>query len=476
MALQEVNVSALAPERLHSLIGPDRARRFDETAAAARAALAGRTVLNVNSTATGGGVAELLQTLLAYGRGAGVNARWVVIDGDPRFFEITKRVHNHLYGTTGDGGPLGPAEHADYDETIRNNTSDVVDLVRPGDIVILHDPQTVGLVGPVMRAGADVVWRCHVGVDTQNAQSDYAWEFLRPYVEDVDGYVFSREQFAPSWVPRARLGVIAPSIDPFSAKNEAMDPAEVIHVLRYVGLLAGEAGVPDGGFTRRDGSHGHVTRGVDSLGTGPAAPSDVPIVLQTSRWDTLKDMSGVLTGFAHHIAGHSDAHLILAGPQTSGVADDPEANQVLRDCVSQWHELPRELQERTHLVCVPMDDPDENAAIINALQRHASIVVQKSLAEGFGLTVVEAMWKSRPLVASAVGGIVDQVVPGETGLLLDDPRDLEQFGQDVCALLADPAERARLGANGRQRTVEQFLGDRHLEQWAEVFARLDGAT
>ena len=167
MALQEVDVSALAPERLHSLIGPDRARRFDETAAAARAALAGRTVLNVNSTATGGGVAELLQTLLAYGRGAGVNARWVVIEGDPRFFEITKRVHNHLYGTTGDGGPLGPAEHADYDETIRNNTSDVVDLVRPGDIVILHDPQTAGLVGAVMRAGAHVVWRCHVGVDTR---------------------------------------------------------------------------------------------------------------------------------------------------------------------------------------------------------------------------------------------------------------------------------------------------------------------
>ena len=177
----------------------------------------------------------------------------------------------------------------------------------------------------------------------------------------------------------------------------------------------------------------------------------MPIVLQTSRWDALKDMSGVLTAFAQHIADRSDAHLILAGPQTSGVADDPEANQVLRECVSLWHALPIELQRRTHLACVPMDDADENAAIINALQRHASVVVQKSLAEGFGLTVVEAMWKSRPVVGSAVGGILDQVVPGETGLLLDDPRNLEQFGEDVCALLADPAERERLGANGRQR-------------------------
>ena len=218
----------------------------------------------MNSTATGGGVAELLQTLLAYARGAGVDARWVVIDGDPRFFEITKRVHNHLYGTTGDGGPLGPAEHADYDETIRNNTSDVLDLVRPGDIVILHDPQTAGLVGAVTRAGAHVVWRCHVGIDTPNAQSDYGWEFLRPYVEDVDGYVFSREQFAPSWVPRARLGVIAPSIDPFSAKNEAMDPAEVIRLLSTSGCSPATPACPTAGSRaatdRMDTSRGASTR------------------------------------------------------------------------------------------------------------------------------------------------------------------------------------------------------------------------
>jgi trehalose synthase len=215
-----------------------------------------------------------------------------------------------------------------------------------------------------------------------------------------------------------------------------------------------------------------VTRRVDLLGTGPPPPVDVPVVLQASRWDALKDMPGVLTGFADDVVGRSDAHLILAGPQASGVADDPEANQVLEECVALWQKLPPSAQRRIHLVCVPMDDPDEAAAIVNALQRHAAVVVQKSLAEGFGLTVAEAMWKSRPVIGTAVGGIVDQIIPGETGFLLDDARNLERYADSVCWLLEKPTERERMGSNGRERAAEQFLGDRHLEQWAQLFARL----
>ena len=153
MALQEVEVRAIAPGRLGSLLGPERAQRFETTAATARALLEGRAVVNVNSTATGGGVAELLQTLLAYARGAGVDVRWVVIEGDQRFFEITKRIHNHLYGTPGDGGPLGEAERRDYEKTLRRNLAGLLDLVRAGDVVVLHDPQTAGLAAAVRRAG-----------------------------------------------------------------------------------------------------------------------------------------------------------------------------------------------------------------------------------------------------------------------------------------------------------------------------------
>jgi trehalose synthase len=189
-----------------------------------------------------------------------------------------------------------------------------------------------------------------------------------------------------------------------------------------------------------------------------------------SRWDALKDMPGVMRGFAERLAAMGEAHLILAGPEAIGVADDPEAEGVLEECRTLWRTLPATARDRIHLVCVPMADPDEAAAIVNALQRYATVVVQKSLAEGFGLTVAEAMWKGRPVVGSAVGGIIDQIVSGETGWLLEDPRDLDEYANAVERLLADPAGADRMGANARARASSEFLADRHLSQWADLFA------
>ena len=472
MRLQEVQVRALPPGRLESIIGAERTERFEETATAARDLLAQRVVLNVNSTAAGGGVAELLQTLLAYARGVGIDARWVVIRGNPGFFAITKRIHNHLYGSIGDGGPLDSGERHKYETTLHANAVELAALIRAGDVVLLHDPQSAGLARALQAAGALVVWRCHVGLDHRNEHSDRAWEFLRPYLEHVDAFVFTREQFAPPWIPRDRLFVIAPSIDPFSAKNEPMGSAAVLDILRYVGLLDGGGSQPAVMFTRRDGSPGRINRHVDMLQTGPCPPADVPLVVQASRWDAMKDMRGVMLGFAEHLDALGSAHLVLAGPSVHGIADDPEAARVLDDCVAVWRTLPHAVRSRVHLACVPMADADEAAAIVNALQRHATVVAQKSLAEGFGLTVAEAMWKGRPVVGSAVGGIVDQIVSGETGWLVEDPNDLAGFAAALSSLLGDPDEAARMGDRGRRRAAELFLGDRHLEQWAHLFTHL----
>ena len=182
-------------------------------------------------------------------------------------------------------------------------------------------------------------------------------------------------------------------------------------------------------------------------------------------------MRGVMTGFAECVAETSDAHLMLAGPETGGVDDDPEAAAVLAECRAAWTRLPVSIRRRVHLATVPMDDSGEAATIVNALQRHARIVVQKSLAEGFGLTVTEAMWKARPVVASRVGGIVDQVVSGETGWLVD-PHDLALFGNRLCALLDDPESAIAMGAAGHKRACGEYLADRHLEQWAKLFEAL----
>ena len=473
--LEEVHVPALTPHRLGPLIGPERAERFETIAQGAREALAGRSVLNVNSTASGGGVAEMLRTLLSYSRGAGVDAQWIVIDGDPEFFTITKRVHNKLHGVPGDGGPLGGNERHHYEQVLRANAEELLAVVRPRDIVLLHDPQTAGLAQALARAGVIVVWRCHIGADVVNTHVEQAWGFLRPYLEDVDAYVFTRAAYVPHWTDPLRVFVIPPSIDPLSPKNQPMSAANVDAILHYVGLLEGHRPAPVAAYTREDGSPGRIDHHVDVLQTGPPPPPDAPLVVQVSRWDPLKDMAGVMTGFADHVDGTGSAHLLLAGPAVTGVADDPEGAATLQNCVEVWRRLPHAERSRIHLACLPMRNADENAVIVNAIQRHAAVVTQKSIAEGFGLTVAEAMWKAKPIVASAVGGIVDQIVPGEQGLLIDDPHDLAAFGQAVRRLLDEPPYAMDLGANAQRRATEEFLGDRHLAQYAQLFAQLDQA-
>ena len=474
--LKEVSVQALDPARLEPLIGEERMERFEHAAEQTRALVGNRSVLNINSTATGGGVAEMLQTLLSYARGAGIDARWFVIEGDPDFFTITKRIHNGLYGSPGDAGLLAAPERGHYEDILRRNTDGIMALIRPGDVVLVHDPQPAGLVPALKQAGAVVVWRCHVGRDTPNEWTDRSWAFLRPYLDAADAYVFSRRAFAPRWADPGKTHVVPPSIEPFSAKNEPMSPRNVRLALGYVGLLEGDGTRPVVPFARRDGSPGRIDRHADVINSGPPPPAEAPLVLQASRWDAIKDMAGVMTGFAQHVDPSLGAHLMLAGPAVTGVADDPEAAHVLNHCVELWRQLPHAIRGRVHLACVPMADSDEAAAIVNALQRHASVVCQKSLAEGFGLTVAEAMWKSKPVVGSAVGGIVDQITNGEQGILIDDPHDLAQFGAAIEHLLQAPEEAARLGHNARRRAVTEFLGDRHLEQWAGVLEALAPST
>ena len=203
---------------------------------------------------------------------------------------------------------------------------------------------------------------------------------------------------------------------------------------------------------------------------------ETPLVVQVSRWDQLKDPVGVLHGFAYLMGdGRSvDADLVLAGPKVAAVSDDPEDARVLKQATGAWRELPPAARDRIHLVSLPMDDVNENAAIVNALQRHATVIVQKSLHEGFGLTVTEAMWKRRPVVASAVGGIQDQIEDGMNGVLLKEPRDSSAFARALAGVLDDPQRAQRLGEAAHERVREHFLGVRHLLKYARLIEQLDG--
>jgi trehalose synthase len=471
--VREVQIDAMPLERLGPLLGAERAERLQEYAGLARSLLADRVVWNVNATASGGGVAEMLTTLLAYGRGAGVDTRWLVIEGNPRFFRITKRLHNRLHGSPGDGGSLGDAERAEYESVLAGNLAGLHARVRSGDIVLLHDPQTAGMAAALREAGAHVVWRCHIGRDTHSDLTDRGWEFLRPYLEQADATIFSREVFGPRWLDRSRSLVIPPSLDPFSTKNADLSAADVDTALTAAGLLTQDGQRGSSTFTRRDGTTGTLRTHHNLVVAGDPIPRRARLVIQVSRWDRLKDMAGVLTAFVSGLARlPEDVHLALVGPDVLGVSDDPEGAEVLFECVDLWKALPSAAKERVHLISLPMDDVDENAHLVNALQRHATVAVQKSLVEGFGLTVTEPMWKGRPVVASAVGGIQDQIVDGESGLLLADPTDLDAFADLLVRVLADDALAARLGTSARERVRDRFLGDRHLIQYVELFRDL----
>lgn len=470
--MKDVEIVPLPFHRFGSLIGPDRYESLLAAADQFRAQQQDVVVWNVNATAQGGGVAEMLQTLLAYTRGLHIDTRWVVLDGEPDFFALTKRIHNAVHGSAGDGGDLGDAEHEVYRRVLAHNLEDLAHRVSPGDLVLLHDPQTAGLAEGLRARGARVVFRSHIGRDEPNEHTARAWDFLEPYISHAEGLVVSRPSYTPPFAGDMPVHIIPPSIDPFATKNVEIPEDQVHATLARAGFL--DAPDLDGSleFGRRDGGTGRLRHHDSIVVEGGKLPPDAPYVLQVSRWDHLKDMPGVMTAFTDHLSGHEDAHLVLAGPATEGVSDDPEGAAVLEECRSLWRDLPPAQQERVHLVCVPMDDVDENAFIVNAMQRGAHAVCQKSLFEGFGLTVTEAMWKARPVLASAVGGINDQIVDGVSGLLLPDPADLATMGGLMQQVLDDHALAAALGAAAHERVHHEFLGDRHLMQYAALFGSL----
>ena len=466
-----VDVPRLPVSRLEPVIGTSRYVQLARAAGQVRQVLAGRAVWNVNSTAAGGGVAEMLQVLVGYVQDLDIPTGWLTITGDAGFFAITKRLHNQIHGSPS-GAPLSAEEAGLYARMLAANSVELLSRVRPGDVVLLHDPQTAGLAAPLAQAGARVVWRCHIGVDWENDVTRAGWDFLRPHLAAAEAYVFSRREYVPSWIPAHKVWIIPPSIDPFSPKNQQLAADTVQAILVKLGVLDGAAPTVPATFVRRDGDAGVVTRPAVIIGEGRPGPAD-PVLVQVSRWDRLKDMAGVMRGFADHVAPGGDGYLMLAGPAVKDVSDDPEGAAVYGECLLQWHDLSPAARKRILLVTLPLDDIDENAAMVNAVQQHATVIAQKSLAEGFGLTVAEGMWKGRPVIGSAVGGIIDQIADG-TGILLNDPADLEAFGSAARRLLGDPDQAARMGQAAHAHVRENFLGDVHLLRYARLLGTLTG--
>lgn len=373
--------------------------------------LAGQRVLMVNSTRLGGGVAEILLRMVPMMNELGVPTRWDVMTGTPAFYTVTKKFHNALHGKP----ETITAEMLDtFLEVGRHNRER---LAFDEDIVFIHDPQPITFVeARQARPKSRWVWRCHIDV---SQPSQAVWDFLRPFILKFDASVYSSAAFAQQLPMRQAL--VAPSIDPFSDKNRELAPEEVDGVMQKLEI-----------------------------------PRDLPIVTQVSRFDYLKDPLGVIEAFLR-VRKSVKCRLVLAGGTAT---DDPEGEEVLARARERAHGHPD-----IHLLLLP---PDANIDI-NALQRASAVVVQKSLKEGFGLTVSEALWKGRPVVASAVGGIPLQVKHRYNGLLV---HSVEGAAHAIKHLLHNPAYAAKLGESGREHVRQNFLLTRHLRDYLLLFVTL----
>jgi trehalose synthase len=476
-ALKEVPLAAVPVARLHETAGPKAWERLTDAQACAGELLAGRVVWSISSTAIGGGVAEMLRTMLPYTRAGGVDARWLIVRGSADFFRVTKRIHNFLHGHLWDNGLLGEAERSAYERVIDDTGWALRDVIRPGDTVILHDPQTLGLAFELKRLGATVIWRCHIGTNKPGGLPEAAWDFLWPYAQEPDVMVFSRRASVPSRLPRQSVRLIAPSIDPCSVKNADMPMELAAGILEHTGLVERQGELSDAPpFYRDDLSPQRVRHRCDVLRSGPAPRlgSD-QLVVHVTRWDRIKDPIGVMRGFVEHTLPHAQAHLILAGPTVHTINDDPEEPEMLDEVEAAWRGLAHQQRARVTVACLPMHDVDENAAIVNALQRHADVIVKKSLEEGFGLGVTEALWKRHAVVASDVGGHRDQIQHQHSGLLVD-PADPRSFGNAIAELLADRGRASVLGDAGHDVVKQLYLDSRQLADWYELLAALAQTT
>ncbi len=455
-------------------------------AAATRAvpAIGNRTVWMLSSTAEGGGVAELLQSGVSFLRQVGVRVQWaVIVPEDARFFELTKRIHNLLHGA---GTPdLSVDDVALYESVSRHLADELRGFVRPEDVVYAHDPQPLG-VGAVLARDqhCQSIWRCHIGLAEHTPATRAAWTFLRPWAEVYDRAIFSLPEYIPSFLSN-RATVIYPGINPLTEKNRELST----HTLTGTLVSAKLAGAP--GSTINGSFVAPASRLQPGGSLAPATqPDDLellyhPIVLQVSRWDRLKGFAPLLEGFARlkrerrqrqQSARHGEVldlvRLVLAGPDPAGVKDDPEAHLVMEEIGRLWLGLEEDVRRDVALVTLPTTNPRENALMVNALQRCATIVAQNSLQEGFGLTVTEAMWKVCPILGSAVGGIRAQVRDGEDGRLVRNPQDTEEIATTLGEMLVDEHAWDIWGRNAQDRVTEHALVFTQVRRELETIAQV----
>ncbi len=461
-------------------------KQFQEETHAYVRSLKGMTIWMINSTSIGGGVAEMLPSQMRILRELGLKIEWLVIEaGDSDFFEITKRIHNAIHGS-GDG-EFTEKDRSVYEEVNRRNLEKALSFIKDGDVVVIHDPQPMPLASEIrMHREVKMIWRCHIGLESENQATRAVWKFLSAYTDSYDQFVFSLPGYVPDFLSD-RSTIITPAIDPLSHKNRMLQIHKCIGILHQSGIINDREPVLYPFYKHRvrrvkpDGSFGEVNH---------AGKFDLvyrPVVTQISRWDRLKGFKELMNAFIHmkrenEIRDHDTlayrrikkARLVLGGPDPDFVSDDPEGEEVLNELIQAYSGIPENLQDDIGIFLLPLDNPKENALIVNALQYSSSIIVQNSIQEGFGLTATEAMWKKTPVLVSGAAGLEHQVINNATGKVNQDPTDIVSLAESLDLMLNDPKERDKWAYNGQVRVIEKFTLFTQLGDWLDLCSRLHG--
>ncbi len=446
--------------------------------------LSGCTIWMINSTAIGGGVAEMLPSQMRILRELGISIEWLVIEtSDNDFFNLTKRIHNAIHGSG--NGAFTDADREVFEKVNRDNLPTALKLINDGDIVVIHDPQPMPLAEMIReRKDVSLIWRCHIGLDDETETTDSVWAFLAPYLDHYNHFIFSLPEYVPRNLKK-KTSVIPPAIDPLSHKNRTLNLHKCIGILHQSGIIDEDIRIlyhPYKHQVRRvmpDGSFGSVNQHnkLDFIYR--------PIVTEISRWDRLKGFKELMQAFIrmkidNRKKGDPDsleykrtemALLVMGGPDPAFVSDDPEGKAVLDELTQAYQEVDEELQNDIAILLLPLDNPKENALIVNAIQLCSSIVVQNSIQEGFGLTATEAMWKRRPILVSGAAGLRFQVQDGKTGKINDDPTDIDKLVATLSYMLHNTKERDKWGFNGQLRVIQNFTLFSQLVSWLEVFSK-----
>lgn len=440
-------------------------------------------VWNISSSSRCRELSEDIRAVMPFMNSIGVACRWLRIHGDEDFFKIGKRLNDGFYSSSGKGaGNLCEFERRHYEEIMEENIDSILSKMNATDfnICILNDPLTAGLIPLLKAKGIKCIWR--LSSTSENKIEHYSmrsWNFIKRYVQKADSVISSYSSMHSAFLNEigAKLSIITPSIDTLSAKNRVMDSKTIDGILYHMGILDAEGieGRPECSptFFRSDGKKDRVRRHADVFSTGKLPNSKDRMILHLSRWNSLKDKVGIMRSFADYVIQHfSDVYLLLAGPAVMSVEDDPEQLDSYSYCVKEWARLPEQIQSKVIITCLPVKDMQENWAMVNALQRKASVIVHKSLQDGFGLGILEALWKGKPVVATAVGGIPKQIKHRQNGLLIEDPTDLKGFGEAIVEFLKNHDLEMRLGNDAHVGISQKFLPHHSVRKYLELFQDL----